>query len=185
MRLINTIKLSLVLIGCISTQVASKDYFIENKLCKKILILDLDVHQWNGTASIFKGIKNVFTLSFHGKNNYPFKKEDSDFDLALEDGVGDEYYLRKVKEILPRVIDDFEPDFVFYLSGVDIMENDKLGKLSLTLNGCKERDKYVLNLCKTNSIPVQVSMGGGYSLELKNIIEALSNSFRLAQEILF
>ena len=169
----------------LNDQAISANYLIENKLCKKILIIDLDVHQGNGTASIFKGIKNVFTLSFHGKNNYPFKKEDSDFDLALEDGVGDEYYLRKVKEILPRVIDDFEPDFIFYLSGVDIMENDKLGKLSLTLNGCKERDKYVLNLCKTNSIPVQVSMGGGYSLELKNIIEAHSNTFRLAQEIFF
>ena len=132
-----------------------------------------------------KGIKNVFTLSFHGKNNYPFKKEDSDFDLAFEDGVGDKHYLKKVKEILPRVIDDFEPDFIFYLSGVDIMENDKLGKLSLSLDGCKERDKYVLNLCKSNSIPVQVSMGGGYSLELKNIIEAHSNTFRLAQEIFF
>ena len=169
----------------LNDQAISANYLIKNNLCKKILIIDLDVHQGNGTASIFKGIKNVFTLSFHGKNNYPFKKEDSDFDLALEDGVGDEYYLRKVKEILPRVIDDFEPDFVFYLSGVDIMENDKLGKLSLTLNGCKERDKYVLNLCKTNSIPVQVSMGGGYSLELKNIIEAHSNTFRLAQEIFF
>jgi len=169
----------------LNDQAISANYLIENKLCKKILIIDLDVHQGNGTASIFKGIKNVFTLSFHGKNNYPFKKEDSDFDLAFEDGVGDKYYLKKVKEILPKVIDDFEPDFIFYLSGVDIMENDKLGKLSLSLDGCKERDKYVLNLCKTNSIPVQVSMGGGYSLELKNIIEAHSNTFRLAQEIFF
>jgi len=169
----------------LNDQAISANYLIENKLRNKILIIDLDVHQGNGTASIFKGIENIFTLSFHGKNNYPFKKEESDFDLAFEDGVGDEYYLKKVKEILPRVIDDFEPDFIFYLSGVDIMENDKLGKLSLTLDGCKERDKFVLNLCKINSIPLQISMGGGYSFELKNIIEAHSNTFRLAQEIFF
>ena len=105
----------------LNDQAISANYLIKNNLCKKILIIDLDVHQGNGTASIFKGIKNVFTLSFHGKNNYPFKKEDSDFDLAFEDGVGDKHYLKKLKEILPRVIDDFEPDFIFYLSGVDIM----------------------------------------------------------------
>ena len=169
----------------LNDQAIATNFLLKNKCIKKILILDLDVHQGDGTASIFSNNDRVFTLSFHGKNNYPFKKEDSDLDLAFEDGVGDKHYLKKVKEILPRVIDDFEPDFIFYLSGVDIMENDKLGKLSLSLDGCKERDKYVLNLCKSNSIPVQVSMGGGYSLELKNIIEAHSNTFRLAQEIFF
>ena len=86
---------------------------------------------------------------------------------------------------LPKIIEDFQPEFIFYLSGVDVLENDKLGKLSLSLEGCKERDRFVLDLCKQNKIPVQISMGGGYSFELKNIIEAHSNTFRLAQEIFF
>ena len=94
-------------------------------------------------------------------------------------------YLESLKRKLPKIVDEFQPDFIFYLSGVDIMENDKLGKLALTLEGCKERDRYVLNLCKLNNIPLQISMGGGYSLELKNIIEAHANTFRLAQEIFF
>ena len=90
-----------------------------------------------------------------------------------------------LKETIPRVIDEFKPDFIFYLSGVDVLENDKLGRLSLSLNGCKERDRFILDICKKYSIPVQVSMGGGYSVVLKNIIEAHSNTFRLAQEIFF
>ena len=136
-------------------------------------------------ASIFQNINDVFTLSFHGKNNYPFKKEKSDIDIEFENGTDDKFYLKKLKNILPKTIDEFKPEFIFYLSGVDVMENDKLGKLSLSLEGCKERDRYVLELCKKNNIPLQISMGGGYSFELKNIIEAHSNTFRLAQEIFF
>ena len=83
------------------------------------------------------------------------------------------------------MLNEFQPDFIFYLSGVDVLENDKLGRLSLSIEGCKKRDKYILEMCHKNSIPVQVSMGGGYSLILKNIIEAHSNTFRLAQEIYF
>ena len=97
----------------------------------------------------------------------------------------DEEYLKVLRETIPKVIDQFEPEFIFYLSGVDVLENDKLGRLSLTINGCKERDRFILEICKNNSIPVQVSMGGGYSVILKNIIEAHSNTFRLAQEIFF
>ena len=97
----------------------------------------------------------------------------------------DNEYLKVLKETIPKVIDQFEPEFIFYLSGVDVLQNDKLGRLSLTLNGCKERDKFILQTCKDNSIPLQVSMGGGYSIVLKNIIEAHSNTFRLAQEIFF
>ena len=101
------------------------------------------------------------------------------------DRVSYEKYLKILKETIPKIIDEFNPDFIFYLSGVDVLENDKLGRLSLTINGCKERDRFILELCKKNSIPVQVSMGGGYSVVLKNIIEAHSNTFRLAQEIFF
>ena len=169
----------------LNDQAIAANYLIKKGFFRKILIVDLDVHQGNGTASIFQNINDVFTFSFHGKNNYPFKKEKSDIDIEFENGTDDKFYLKKLKNILPKTIDEFKPEFIFYLSGVDVMENDKLGKLSLSLEGCKERDRYVLELCKKNNIPLQISMGGGYSFELKNIIEAHSNTFRLAQEIFF
>ena len=169
----------------LNDQAIAANYLLSNGLAKKILIVDLDVHQGNGTASLFKSNNQVFTLSFHGKKNYPFRKEKSDLDIGFDDNTGDSEYLKILKETIPKVINDFEPDFLFYLSGVDVLENDKLGRLSLTINGCKERDRFILEICKKNSIPIQVSMGGGYSIILKNIIDAHSNTFRLAQEIFF
>ncbi len=160
-------------------------YLLQNNLAKSILIVDLDVHQGNGTADIFKHQDDVFTFSMHGKNNYPFQKENSDLDIALEDKTGDEEYLDILKSTLPKLIDDVKPDFVFYLSGVDIVETDKLGKLGCTVAGCKARDKFVLSLLNEKDIPVEVSMGGGYSKDIKIIIEAHANTFRLAQDIYF
>ena len=169
----------------LNDQAIAANYLINKGLSKRILIIDLDVHQGNGTASLFRSNNNVFTLSFHGKKNYPFRKEKSDLDIEFDDKTNDEKYLKILKETIPKVMDEFNPDFIFYLSGVDVLENDKLGRLSLTIKGCKERDRYILDMCKKNSIPVQISMGGGYSVVLKNIIEAHSNTFRLAQEIFF
>jgi acetoin utilization deacetylase AcuC-like enzyme len=169
----------------LNDQAIAANYLLNKSLSKRILIIDLDVHQGNGTASLFRSNNNVFTLSFHGKKNYPFRKEKSDLDIEFDDNTNDEKYLKILKETIPKIIDEFNPDFIFYLSGVDVLENDKLGRLSLTINGCKERDRFILDICKKNSIPVQVSMGGGYSVVLKNIIEAHSNTFRLAQEIFF
>ena len=169
----------------LNDQAIAANYIIQEGLFKKILIIDLDVHQGNGTASLFNSNPNVYTLSFHGKKNYPFKKEKSDLDIEFDDNTNDNEYLKVLKETIPKVIDQFEPEFIFYLSGVDVLDNDKLGRLSLTINGCKERDRFILETCKNNSIPVQVSMGGGYSIVLKDIIEAHSNTFRLAQEIFF
>jgi len=169
----------------LNDQAIAANYLIDKGLSKRILIIDLDVHQGNGTASLFRSNNNVFTLSFHGKKNYPFRKEKSDLDIEFDDKTNDEKYLKILKETIPKVMDEFNPDFIFYLSGVDVLENDKLGRLSLTIKGCKERDRYILDMCKKNSIPVQISMGGGYSVVLKNIIEAHSNTFRLAQEIFF
>tara|TARA_Y100000813_G_scaffold91211_1_gene64960 strand:+ start:2880 stop:3782 length:903 start_codon:yes stop_codon:yes gene_type:complete len=169
----------------LNDQAIATNYIIQEGLFKKILIIDLDVHQGNGTASLFNSNPNVYTLSFHGKKNYPFRKEKSDLDIEFDDNTNDDEYLKVLRETIPKVIDQFEPEFIFYLSGVDVLENDKLGRLSLTINGCKERDRFILEICKNNSIPVQVSMGGGYSVILKNIIEAHSNTFRLAQEIFF
>ena len=169
----------------LNDQAIGANYLLNEQLAKKIMIIDLDVHQGNGTASLFNSNTNVFTISFHGKKNYPFRKEKSDLDIEFNDNTKDEEYLKILKETIPREIDKFKPDFIFYLSGVDVLENDKLGRLSLSINGCKERDKFILDICKRDSIPIQVSMGGGYSTLLKNIIEAHSNTFRLAQEIFF
>jgi|SRR6056300_436762 acetoin utilization deacetylase AcuC-like enzyme len=169
----------------LNDQAIATNYLLNNGLANKIMIIDLDVHQGNGTASLFKNNSNVFTLSFHGKKNYPFRKEKSDLDIEFNDNTNDDEYLKVLKETIPKVLYEFKPDFIFYLSGVDVLENDKLGRLSLSINGCKERDRFILDTCYKNSIPVQVSMGGGYSSILKNIIEAHSNTFRLAQEIYF
>jgi acetoin utilization deacetylase AcuC-like enzyme len=169
----------------LNDQAIAANYLIKNNKAKKILIVDLDVHQGNGTASIFKENNNVFTLSFHGKKNYPFKKEKSDLDVEFLDKTNDKFYLNELKEILPKVFEKFEPDFVFYLAGVDVLENDKLGRLSMTIEGCKQRDRFVLELCKKNNLPLQISMGGGYSVNIKDILEAHSNTYRLAQEIYF
>ena len=169
----------------LNDQAIAANYLLNNSFIKKILIIDLDVHQGNGTASIFRNNPNVFTLSFHGQKNYPFRKENSDLDFGFDDFTNDAFYLKKLKEIIPRVIDNFQPDFIYYLAGVDVLKNDKLGRLSLTIKGCLERDKFILNSCKKNNIPVQISMGGGYSITIEEIIEAHSNTFRLAQEIYF
>ena len=169
----------------LNDQAIAANYLLNNSFIKKILIIDLDVHQGNGTASIFKNNPNLFTLSYHGQKNYPLIKENSDLDLGFDDFTNDAFYLKKLKEIIPRVIDNFQPDFIYYLAGVDVLKNDKLGRLSLTIKGCLERDRFILNNCKKNNIPVQVSMGGGYSINIEEIIEAHSNTFRLAQEIYF
>ena len=169
----------------LNDQAIAARYLQEKRLAKHILIVDLDVHQGNGTAEIFKDDPSVFTFSMHGKANYPFKKETSDLDIALETNTGDEAYLKILQEILPKLIREQQPDFIFYLCGVDILATDKLGKLGCSVAGCKERDRSVLQTCYDLQIPVQCSMGGGYSPDIKVIIDAHANTFRVAQEIYF
>ncbi|WP_330442418.1 histone deacetylase family protein [Flavobacterium sp. C4GT6] len=167
----------------LNDQAIGAQYLINNKLAKKVLIVDLDVHQGNGTAEIFEGNSNIFTFSMHGKSNYPFKKETSDLDIALPDNTDDNEYLTILEETLPKLINTEKPDFIFYLSGVDILASDKLGKLGCTIDGCRQRDEYVLSLCHKLNIPVQCSMGGGYSPDIKIIIEAHANTYRTARHI--
>jgi acetoin utilization deacetylase AcuC-like enzyme len=169
----------------LNDQAIGAKYLQNNHLATKILIVDLDVHQGNGTAEIFQNDETVFTFSMHGKSNYPFQKEKSDLDIPLENGTTDETYLQILKDTLPKLIDQEKPDFIYYLCGVDVIETDKLGKLSLTMEGCKERDQFVLQTCFDHKIPVMCSMGGGYSPDIKTIVEAHANTFRLAQEIYF
>ncbi|MBK7338421.1 MAG: histone deacetylase [Saprospirales bacterium] len=170
---------------CVLNDIAiAANYLLHLEAAKKILIVDLDVHQGNGTAQIFEEEERVFTFSMHGAKNYPARKERSDLDIGLPDGMTDEPYLRILRNTLPGLIDSVEPDFIFYLSGVDVLASDKLGRLSLSLDGCKERDRIVLEACRLQRIPVAVSMGGGYSERISTIVEAHANTFRLAAEIL-
>ena len=169
----------------LNDQAIGAKYLQNNHLATKILIVDLDVHQGNGTAEIFQNDETVFTFSMHGKSNYPFQKENSDLDIALENNTNDARYLEILKDILPQLIHQEKPDFIYYLCGVDVIESDKLGKLSLTIEGCKERDRFVLQTCFDQKIPVMCSMGWGYSPDIKTIVEAHTNTFRLAQEIYF
>tara|TARA_R110001592_G_scaffold32216_4_gene113000 strand:- start:13471 stop:14373 length:903 start_codon:yes stop_codon:yes gene_type:complete len=169
----------------LNDQAIGAKYLLNKGLAKKLLIVDLDVHQGNGTAEIFQNDTSVFTFSMHGEANYPFKKEQSDLDISLPKGTDDKSYLSILKENLPKLIDTVQPDFIFYLSGVDVLESDKLGTLGLSLEGCKLRDQFVLETCRNLKIPVQCSMGGGYSKDIKIIVEAHANTFRLAQSLYF
>lgn len=171
---------------CLLNDIAiASNFLLDNNLVKKILVVDLDVHQGNGTASIFDGNSSVFTFSMHGASNYPLHKESSDLDIALPDQTDDAHYLKTLNETLPGLIDSFEPDFIIYQSGVDVLGSDKLGRLAMSISGCKERDKMVFDLAKINAIPIMCCMGGGYSEKLSHIIEAHANTFRLAQDLYF
>ena len=159
------------------------NYLLHKKLTQKILIIDLDVHQGNGTAKLFANEPSVFTFSMHGAHNYPFHKETSDLNIPLKDGTDDTTYLTLLSENLPLIIQSFKPDFAFYLSGVDILQSDKYGKLQVTLQGCKQRDEFVFTQLKQNKVPCVVAMGGGYSPHIKTIVEAHCNTFRTAFQL--
>lgn len=151
----------------------------------RILIVDLDVHQGNGNASIMANEPRVFVFSMHGEKNYPFRKPPSDLDIDLPNETDDETYLNILKQTLPRLIAEHNPDLIFYQSAVDVLVTDKLGKLSLTLEGCKQRDEFVLSQAKAHNIPIAIVMGGGYSEEVEQVVEAHCNTFRLAKQLFF
>ncbi|WP_241502274.1 histone deacetylase family protein [Hymenobacter glacialis] len=167
----------------LNDQAIAAAHLLAKGLARQVLIVDLDVHQGDGTASIFRNEPRVFTFSMHAGANYPLRKEQSDLDIALELGTGDAEYLRLLHEALPKLLAQVQPDFVFYQAGVDVLATDKLGKLSLTPAGCRLRDEYVLGLCREQQLPVAVSMGGGYSERLADIVDAHCNTFRVAFEL--
>ena len=169
----------------LNDQAIAANYLLVNKLASRILIIDLDVHQGNGTAQIFNNEPRVFTFSMHGASNFPFRKEKSVLDIPLENGVNDELYLSILVRALKLFFNKHCPDFVFYLSGVDVLATDKLGKLALTKEGCKRRDEIVFEFCSNHQVPVQVSMGGGYSPDIKTIVDAHCNTFRVANNLYF
>lgn len=167
----------------LNDQAIAANYLLAKNIAKRILIIDLDVHQGNGTAEIFLNESNVFTFSMHGDKNFPFRKEHSDLDIALTNATNDDEFLTKLQDSLAEIINRFKPDYAFYLAGVDVLETDQLGKLALTKNGCKERDQMVFETCLKHHIPVQVSMGGGYSADIKVIVDAHCNTFRVATNL--
>ncbi|WP_020537395.1 histone deacetylase family protein [Lewinella cohaerens] len=159
------------------------NYLLRNKESERILIVDLDVHQGNGTARIFKDDPRVFTFSMHGERNYPLRKEHSDLDIGLPDKTEGDVYLQRLEATLPDLLKDHQPDMVFYLAGVDVLATDRLGRLSLSLQACKQRDQYVFETCYAARLPVAVSMGGGYSQRIAQIIEAHANTYRAASDV--
>ena len=171
---------------CLLNDVAiAANYLLENQIVNKILVVDLDVHQGNGTAVIFQNEPRVFTFSMHGKENYPLKKENSDLDIELPTYCEDEQYLHILFKTLPQLIDRQKPEFIFFISGVDILASDKLGKLKVSMEGCRRRDEFVFEQAIKHKIPIVVSMGGGYSPRISDIVEAHCNTFRLAEKMYF
>lgn len=168
---------------CLLNDIAIAAQYLLNEKGLRSLVVDLDVHQGNGTAKIFESEANVFTFSMHGEKNYPLKKDSSDLDIGLPDHINDKEYLSILDRKLNEVLDQFQPDFIFYQSGVDPLESDKLGRLSLTKKGLLERDQFVFKKCDLNNIPVAVSMGGGYSPEISDIVDAHCQTFEAAMNL--
>lgn len=169
----------------LNDQAIAAQYLLDTNKANKILIIDLDVHQGNGTAKIFEKEPRVFTFSMHAEKNYPFTKEKSDWDIGLADGTKDKEYMEILQNALPELLEKVQPDFVFYLSGVDILETDNLGRLSCTIEGCRQRDKLVLESLYKRDLSVQISMGGGYSKQLRHIVDAHANTFKVTQDVYY
>jgi acetoin utilization deacetylase AcuC-like enzyme len=150
---------------------------------QRAAVVDLDVHQGDGTAAIFRDDPDVLTLSIHGRNNFPFRKQRSRIDIDLPDGAGDAEYLAALESVLPRVF-DFAPEIIFYQAGVDGLAGDRLGRLALSLDGLAQRDQMVLQMCRWRGVPVVITLGGGYAEPIERTVEAHANTFRAAAEVL-
>jgi acetoin utilization deacetylase AcuC-like enzyme len=151
----------------------------------KALVIDCDVHQGNGTAEIFKDDDTVFTYSIHGEKNYPFKKPPSNLDVGLLDKTGDKEYHRNLIESLDSVLSSFKPDIVFYLGGIDPLETDHFGRLSLTLKGLRERDRIVIEMINQKELPLVLLLSGGYAPTLEQTVIAHAQMFEVAKELGF
>lgn len=169
---------------CVYNDIAvAAQYLLNNNEAKQILVVDLDVHQGNGTASIFQNESRVFTFSMHCENNFPLRKAKSDLDVPLDHLTDDNEYLTILNKHLPRLIENVKPDFIFFQSGVDILTNDTLGMLNVSKKGCADRDRIVLETAFKQGIPITASMGGGYASNLLDIVDAHCNTYRIAKEI--
>jgi len=148
----------------------------------KVAVIDLDVHQGNGTASIFRNDDTVFTLSLHGDKNFPFRKESGDLDVPLPDGCGDTDYLAALERALEELEQRFDPGFVIYLAGADPFEGDRLGRLKLSFDGLQTRDRRVFDWCFARRIPMAFVMAGGYGVQIEETVQVQLNTYRIALE---
>src|SRR5579859_3532808 len=165
---------------CVFNDIAVAIQFLRKRgLIRRAAVIDLDVHQGDGTAEIFQDDPDVFTLSIHGERNFPFRKKKSRLDVPLPDGVEDAAYLRRLDEVLPAAF-AFRPDIVFYQSGVDPLASDVLGRLSLTPHGLMERDRMVMRAARSYGAPFVLTSGGGYSRPIELSAEAHANTYRMA-----
>jgi acetoin utilization deacetylase AcuC-like enzyme len=168
---------------CVFNDVAIAIHQLRSEgVLKRAAVVDLDVHQGDGTAHFFENDPDVFTLSMHGANNFPFRKQRSKLDVELPDKTGDEEYLRALELALPRVW-EFAPELVVYLSGADALESDALGRLSLSPEGLKERDRRVIGAVHDLQVPLVMTLGGGYSRPIELAVAAHANTFRAAADI--
>jgi len=150
------------------------------RLARRVVILDCDVHQGDGTATILAGDSSIFTFSIHGAKNFPFHKQASDFDLELDDGTGDDLYLEMLDEGVRRALALANADAAIYLAGADPYQGDRLGRLKLTLDGLAARDRFVLGLCRAEGLPVAVTMAGGYAHAVEDIVAIHTQTVRIA-----
>jgi acetoin utilization deacetylase AcuC-like enzyme len=148
----------------------------------RVIVIDCDVHQGNGTAEITHGDDSIYAFSIHGERNYPFRKIAGDFDIGLPDGTGDQEYLTTLEIALERALFAARPDFAIYVSGADPFEGDRLGKLALTKAGLAARDRMVFSMCYAERIPVAVSMGGGYAAQVEDIVDIHLQTIKIAAE---
>ncbi len=150
---------------------------------RRVVIIDCDVHQGNGTASIFAGDPSIFTFSIHGAKNFPFRKERSDLDVEMPDGTGDDDYLRALEAALRIALDTANAELAIYLAGADPYEHDRFGRLKLTKSGLLARDRLVLEACATHGIPVAVAMAGGYAPDVRDTVEIHHNTILAAADV--
>ncbi len=152
------------------------------ELVRKVVILDCDVHQGNGTAAIFKDDPSVFTFSIHGAKNFPFHKEPGDLDIALLDGCGDDEYLEHLRQGVAQSLERADADLAIYLAGADPFEGDRLGRLALSKPGLAERDRLVFSLCAEAGLPVAVTMSGGYAHRVDDSVDIHYQTVKLAAQ---
>ena len=166
----------------VTARVLQMEHFRATKLGLQVLVIDLDVHQGNGTADIFATDSSVFTLSLHGEKNFPFRKVNSDLDVGLPDGCSDEAYLKALDDALAQVSQRFQPQFVIYLAGADAHEGDRLGRLKLTEEGMRRRDQRVFDWVRAQGLPMLICMGGGYGHDLSQTVQVQMNTWQLAMD---
>jgi acetoin utilization deacetylase AcuC-like enzyme len=169
---------------CIFNDVAvALSLLLDERRIQRALVVDLDVHQGDGTAKIFEGVENVFTFSMHCRTNFPARKQTSDLDVELEAGADDETYLRRLENVLPDILSMHRPDLVIYNAGVDPHREDKLGRLDLTDQGLERRERFVLESCRNRGLPLACVMGGGYAPEPKRLAYLHTILHRVASDV--